>query len=289
MRQLIITKRITERNSQSINTYLSEVSKGELLKEEEEFELAKLSEKGDEKALNKLIEKNLRFVISVAKQYQHHGMPLEDLINDGNLGLIKAAKKFDSSRGFKFISYAVWWIRQSILQSLSENSRTIRIPTNQNVSLNKINRTISVLEQELEREPTDEEIQESLKGLDIGIKDLRAVITKPVSLDTPIKDGEDLCYIDLIPNHDSKRPDESFHYDSMQSDIEKVLNRLMPRQKRILCMYFGLLGHQTMTLEEIGQYFELTRERVRQIKDSSLRVLKCRGNSKMLRQYFDVN
>lgn len=288
MRQLKITKKITERNSDSIGCYFNEISKIKLLTTEQEIELADQIAKGSQEALTKIVEANLRFVISVAKNYQNQGLPLEDLINEGNIGLIKAASKFDNNRGFKFISYAVWWIRQGMLQAISEQSRLIRIPSNQTISINKLNKTFAKLEQQFEREPTDEELQEVLIDTDIKVRDIRTIGGRAISLDAPIKEGEDMSYGDFIVNKESKRPDEIFNFESMQKDLEKVLNKLIPRQKRILCMYFGLLGYQSMTLEEIGYYFDLTRERVRQIKDTSLRILKCRKNSHVLRQYFGV-
>jgi RNA polymerase primary sigma factor len=291
MRQLKITKRITNRESDSISKYFNEVSKIPLLTDAQESELAVKAAAGDEKALEQLVKGNLRFVVSVAKQYQNRGLPLGDLVNDGNVGLIKAAKKFDNNRGFKFISYAVWWIRQAIMQSLAEQSRMVRIPSNQTSSINKINKAISSLEQQLEREPTDEEIQQALEDIDIKdikVKELRMVSGRTVSLEAPVteEDGA-LTLLDFIPNKDSTSPDSDLNKDSMKADLEKVLNRLTPRQKSVVCMYFGLLGQQSMTLEEIGEYFQLTRERVRQIKDGALKVLKCRGNSSILRQHFN--
>ncbi|HUS49426.1 MAG TPA: RNA polymerase sigma factor RpoD/SigA [Candidatus Paceibacterota bacterium] len=292
MRQLKITKRITNRDSDSVARYFNEVSKIPLLTDKEEVALANKASKGDEAALDKLVQSNLRFVISVAKQYQNMGLPLQDLINDGNFGLIKAAKKFDNSRGFKFISYAVWWIRQAIMQALAEQSRMIRIPSNQTSSLNKVNKTISKLEQQLEREPTDEEIQESLKEfekIDLKVKEIRMMGGRTTSLETPVtQDDGALTLLDYIPNTDSVSPDFNLNKDSMASDLEKVLSRLTPRQNSVVCMYFGLFGKQPMTLEEIGENLDLTRERVRQIKDGALRTLKCRGNSSILRQYFDA-
>ena len=288
MRQLKITKKITERNSNSIGCYFNEVNKIKLLTPNEEIELADKVAKGDEKALSDLVQANLRFVISVAKNYQNQGLPIEDLINEGNIGLIRAAKKFDNSRGFKFISYAVWWIRQGILQAIAEQSRLIKIPSNQTISINKVNKTFAKLEQQFEREPTDVELQEALSDTDIKVRDIRTIGGRAISLDTPVKEGEDMCFGDYIVNNESKSPDEYFATESLQKDLDKVLNKLTPRQKRIICMYFGLLGYQSMTLEEIGHYFDLTRERVRLIKDTSLRILKCRKNSHVLRQYFGV-
>lgn len=292
MRQLKITKRITNRDSDSVNKYFNEVSKIPLLTEDQENELALKAAQGDEKALADLVKSNLRFVISVSKHYQNRGLDLPDLINEGNIGLIKAAKKFDSNRGFKFISYAVWWVRQSIMQALAEQSRMIRIPNNQSSSMQKVNKVVSSLEQQLEREPTDEEIQSALEELeikDIKVRDLKLMVGRTVSLESPVtEDDGALTMLDFIPNKDSLSPDNDLTKDSMKSDLSKVLDRLSPRQKSVICMYFGLLGQQAMTLEEIGEYFELTRERVRQIKDGALKVLKCRSNSAILRQHFDA-
>ncbi len=289
MRQLKITKRITSRDSESITKYFNEVSKIPLLTAEEENELAQKSSAGDEVALEKIVKSNLRFVISVAKQYQNRGLPLEDLVNDGNFGLIRAAKKFDSNRGFKFISYAVWWIRQAIMQSLAEQSRMIRIPNNQTASLHKINKAITKLEQQLEREPTNEELETALDGIDVNIRDLKMIMGRTISLDSPMGNEDDsLTLLDCTIDKNGSNPDEELNKDSMKSDLVKVLDRLTSRQKSVICMYFGLLGQQAMTLEEIGEYFELTRERVRQIKDGALKVLKCRNNSSVLRQHFDA-
>lgn len=285
MRQLNIYKSITKRESESINTYFSEVSKIPLLTEKQEYDLFKKVSEGDEAALQQVINSNLRFVISVAKQYQNKGIQLEDLISDGNIGLIKAAKRFDNTRGFKFISYAVWWIRQTIMQSIAENSRLIRLPNNHINSINKITRISKEMEQELEREPTSEELIECLKSLNIKIKDSMLVSIKVTSLDAPVKDGEDLFMYDIIENKDSVSPDSNFLHESLTKDLEKVLNKLNHRQKTIICMYYGLNGHQPMTLEEIGEYFNLTRERVRQIKDLAIRILKNRKNSSILKHH----
>jgi len=285
MRQLKITKSITKRESESISLYLSEVSQIPLLKDGEEHELFQKITQGDKQAFQKVINANLRFVISVAKQYQNQGLELNDLINEGNLGLIKAATKFDTSRGFKFISYAVWWIRQSIMQSIAENCRIIRLPNNHINSLNKINRIGARLEQTLEREPTIEELEKAMEGLDIKVKDSLNLKTQMSSLDAPVKDGEDMFLYDIIENHNAVSPDNGFVKESMLSDMEKVLKKLNGRQRTILCMYFGIMGYQQMTLEEIGDYFDLTRERVRQIKDSAIRILKNHRNSSVLRQH----
>jgi RNA polymerase primary sigma factor len=289
MRQLKINKRITSRDSESITKYFNEVNKIPLLTSEEENELANKASAGDEEALDKLVKGNLRFVISVAKQYQNRGLPLGDLVNDGNFGLIRAAKKFDNNRGFKFISYAVWWIRQAIMQALAEQSRMIRIPNNQTASLYKINKAFSRLEQELEREPTDDELEQALEGLDINLKDLKFVIGRTVSLDSPVADEEGaLTLLDCTENKNSLSPDDELNKESMRDDLLKVLDRLTSRQKSVICMYYGLLGNQAMTLEEIGEHFDLTRERVRQVKDTALKVLKCRSNSSILRQHLNA-
>lgn len=287
MRQLKITQRITSRDSESVTKYFNEVNKIPLLTNEEECELAKKISEGDEKALETLVKGNLRFVISVAKQYQNRGLPFADLVNDGNIGLIKAAKKFDNNRGFKFISYAVWWIRQSIMQAIAEQARIIKIPHNQTASLYKMNKALSNLEQQLEREPTDAELQAVLE--EINIKDLRIISGRTVSLDTPVgeEDGA-MTLIDCTEDNNSVSPDENLNKESMKTDLEKVLDTLTPTQKSVICMYFGLLNKQPMTLEEIGESFDLTRERVRQIKESALKILKCRKNSSILRQYLDA-
>lgn len=286
MRQLKITKSITKRESQSLDHYFSEVSKIKLLTEEEEFNLLERVGNGDKKALNDLVKANLRFVVSVAKQFQNQGMSLEDLISDGNLGLIKAAEKFDNSRGFKFISYAVWWIRQSIMQSISDNGKLIRLPNNQNLAINKINRTVQQLEIKLEREPTEDEIAEVLQETQIKVKDTMLSNTgKVASLDSPVSDDEESVLGDCVVNKETSSPDEKLIIESFCDDLEKILKTLQPRQRVIVCMYYGILGYQTMTLEEIGDYLDLTRERVRQIKDMTIRILKCNKNSKILRQH----
>ncbi len=285
MRQLKIHKSITKRETESINSYFAEVSQIPLLTDNQEFELFQKVSEGDEVALGKVVKANLRFVISVAKQYQNQGVSFEDLISEGNFGLIKAAKKFDNSRGFKFISYAVWWIRQSMMQSISEHSRVIRLPVNHINAINKVNRIGVRLEQELEREPTLEELANVLEGLDIKGKDAQIVNIKVTSLDAPVKDGEDMFLYDIIVNENSLSPDNAFVQESLISDLEKVLKGLGSRHRTILCMYYGIMGFQPMTLEEIGEYFELTRERVRQIKDLAIRLLKNRINSKILKQH----
>jgi len=287
MRQLKITKQITNRESDSINKYFNEISKLPLLSENEESNLATKAAAGDSQALEALVKGNLRFVISVAKQYQNRGLDLPDLINEGNIGLIRAAKKFDNNRGFKFISYAVWWIRQSILHALAEHSRTVRIPPNQTASLAKFNKAISNLEQNLEREPTDEEIQAVLEEFDISkIKDMRTFSNKTLSLEAPVSDEEgSMTLLDYIPNKDSVTPDSELNKESFKDDLLKVLNRLNERQQTVIVLYYGLKGQQPLTLEDIGIKLNLTRERVRQIKDTALRVLKGRINSSVLMQH----
>jgi len=286
MRQLKITKSITKRESQSLDYYFSEVSKIKLLTEEEEYNLLERVSNGDKAALNEIVKANLRFVVSVAKQFQNQGLSLEDLISDGNLGLIKAAERFDNSRGFKFISYAVWWIRQSIMQSISDNGKLIRLPNNQNLAINKINRTAQQLEIKLEREPTEQELAQVLEETDIKIRETMLSNTgKVASLDSPVSDGDEMTLSDCIVNKEISSPDERLIKESFCDDLEKILKNLQPRQRVIVCMYYGILGYQTMTLEEIGDYLSLTRERVRQIKDMTIRVLKCNNNSKVLRQH----
>lgn len=286
MRQLRITKSITKKESQSLDYYFSEVSKIKLLTEKEEYDLLEKVSKGDKSALNEIVKANLRFVVSVAKQFQNQGLSLEDLISEGNIGLIKAAEKFDNSRGFKFISYAVWWIRQSIMQSISDNGKMIRLPNNQNLAINRVNKTAQKLEIQLEREPTEKEIASVLDETEIKIKDtMLSSLGKVTSLDSPVVDGEDMFLSDCLVNKEISSPDEELNKWSFSEDLEKIMKSLHPRQRIIVCMYFGILGYQTMTLEEIGDYLSLTRERVRQIKDMTIRVLKCNKNSKLLRQH----
>lgn len=286
MRQLRITKSITKKESQSLDYYFSEVSKIKLLTEQEEYELLQRVANGDKVALSEMVKANLRFVVSVAKQFQNQGLSLEDLISDGNIGLIKAAERFDNSRGFKFISYAVWWIRQSIMQSISDNGKMIRLPNNQNLAINKINRTSQKLEIQLEREPTEQELATVLEETELKVRDtILSNLGRVTSLDTPISDGEDMVLSECIANKNVEAPDEELSRKSFANDLEKILKSLQPRQRVIVCMYYGILGYQTMTLEEIGDYLELTRERVRQIKDMTIRILKCSKNSRLLRQH----
>ena len=273
MRQLKITKSITNRESASLDKYLQEIGKEELITVEEEVELAQRIKKGDQAALEKLTRANLRFVVSVAKQYQNQGLSLPDLINEGNLGLIKAAEKFDETRGFKFIIYAVWWIRQSILQALAEQSRIVRLPLNQVGSLNKINKAYSKFEQEHERRPSPEELAEQLELPSDKVADTLRVSGRHVSVDAPFVDGEDNSLLDVLVNNDSPNADRVLIDESLSREIERSLTTLTEREADIIRMFFGI-GCQEMTLEEIGERFGLTRERVRQIKEKAIRRFK---------------
>ncbi|NBC81930.1 MAG: sigma-70 family RNA polymerase sigma factor [Bacteroidetes bacterium] len=284
MRQLKITKSITNRESASLDKYLQEIGKEELITVEEEVELAQRIKKGDRKALEKLTRANLRFVVSVAKQYQNQGLTLPDLINEGNLGLIKAAEKFDETRGFKFISYAVWWIRQSILQALAEQSRIVRLPLNQVGSLNKINKAYSRFEQENERTPSPEEVADDLELPKEKIADTLRVSGRHVSVDAPFVDGEDNSLLDVLVNNDSPKADIDLIKESLTREIERVLLTLTERERDIIKLFFGI-GCQEMTLEEIGENFGLTRERVRQIKEKAIRRLRHTSKSKLLKTY----
>ena len=281
MRQIKITKSITKRDN-SLNIYLKEINKTDLLTTEEEVKLAELISKGDKDALDKLVTANLRFVVSIAKQYQNQGLSLSDLINEGNIGLIKAAKKFDVTRGFKFISYAVWWIRQSIMQAISEQTRNIRIPMNQIGTLSKINKTSLKLEQLNSRKPTTEEIASEL-GIDVErINELIRVSGKNVSIDTPFSDEEDSTLADVITNHNSPLADKEVNEESCSIEIERALNSLFPRERDIVRMLFGI-EVQEMNMEEISDKFGITRERVRQIKEKAIK--KLRNNYKLLKDY----
>lgn len=286
MRQLKITNQITQRDTQSLEKYLQEISKEKLLTSEEEVKLARLIKQGDADALEKLVKANLRFVVSVAKQYQNQGLPLSDLINEGNLGLIKSAEKFDETKGFKFISYAVWWIRQSIMQSLVEQARIVRLPINKVGSYNKIMQTMQLFEQEFQREPTNEELENILhinKG-DIG--DLIKCASRHVSMDAPLTDDEEAgTMYDTFKNSDEEGADKNMMEESLQKEIRKALRVLPARDAEIVCFYFGLKGEGYMTLEEIGGMFNLTRERVRQIKERSLRRLTKVTSSRELKSY----
>ena len=284
MRQLKITKSITNRESASLDKYLQEIGREDLITVEEEVELAQRIKQGDHAALEKLTRANLRFVVSVAKQYQNQGLSLPDLINEGNLGLIKAAEKFDETRGFKFISYAVWWIRQSILQALAEQSRIVRLPLNQVGSLNKIGKALSKFEQENERKPSPEELAEELDIPVDKISDTLKVSGRHISVDAPFVEGEDSILLDVLVNDDSPIADRSLIDESLSKEIERALQLLQPREREIIKMVFGI-GCQEMTLEEIGDKFGLTRERVRQIKEKAIRHLRQKAQSQLLKSY----
>jgi RNA polymerase primary sigma factor len=289
MRQLKITKSITNRESQSLEKYLQEIGKVDLLTPEEEVYLAKRIKEGDHAALDKLTNANLRFVVSVAKQYQNQGLSLSDLINEGNLGLIKAAQRFDETRGFKFISYAVWWIRQSILQALAEQSRIVRLPLNKVGSLNKINRAFSELEQEFEREPTPEELAELLDIPSEEVETTLGVAARHVSMDAPFAEGEDNSLLDVLENNSSPDTDSGLEYlESLRTEIERSLATLTDRQNDVIKLYFGIGIEHPMSLEDIGDKFGLTRERVRQIKDKAINKLRSTSKSKLLRNYLGV-
>ena len=285
MRQLKITKQVTNRETASLDKYLQEIGKVDLITAEEEVELAQRIKEGDEIALEKLTKANLRFVVSVAKQYQNQGLTLPDLINEGNLGLIKAAKRFDETRGFKFISYAVWWIRQSILQALAEQSRIVRLPLNKIGSINKINKMYAFLEQANERVPSAEEIA---KELDMTVSDVKESMKnsgRHVSMDAPLVEGEDSNLYDVLKSGESPNPDKGLLHESLKTEIERALETLTPREADVVRLYFGLGEQHAMTLEEIGETFDLTRERVRQIKEKAIRRLKHTSRSKILKTY----
>ncbi|MCB0640178.1 MAG: sigma-70 family RNA polymerase sigma factor [Phaeodactylibacter sp.] len=286
MRQLKITKSITNRESQSLEKYLQEIGKVDLLTPEEEVELAKRIKQGDQAALEKLTKANLRFVVSVAKQYQNQGLSLSDLINEGNLGLIKAAQRFDETRGFKFISYAVWWIRQSILQALAEQSRIVRLPLNKVGSLNKINKAFSELEQEYEREPSPEELAEMLEIPTEEVETTLGVAARHVSMDAPFVEGEDNSLLDVLENSGTPGTDQALEYqESLRREIERSLSTLTERQCDVIKLYFGIGVEHPMSLEDIGEKFGLTRERVRQIKDKAINKLRSASRSKLLKHY----
>ena len=285
MRQLKITKSITNRESASLDKYLQEIGREELITADEEVVLAKKIRDGDQRALEKLTRSNLRFVVSVAKQYQNQGLSLPDLINEGNLGLIKAAKRFDETRGFKFISYAVWWIRQSILQALAEQSRIVRLPLNQVGSLNKINKAYSKLEQQFEREPSAEELAAILDLPQDKIADTMKVSGRHVSMDAPFANGEESTLMDVLVNHDSPRADNALMNESLSKEIERALSTLTERERDVVKLFFGIGINHGLTLEEIGAKFDLTRERVRQIKEKAVRRLRHSSRSKLLQQY----
>ena len=284
MRQLKITKSITNRESEALEKYLSEIGKEDLLSVDEEVELAQRIRKGDRKALERLTKANLRFVVSVAKQYQNQGLSLADLINEGNVGLIKAAEKYDETRGFKFISYAVWWIRQSILQAIADQSRIVRLPLNQVGSMNKINRILSKFEQENERRPSVEEISEQTDLPEEKIDEAILVSGRQVSMDAPFVDGEDNSLLDVMPNNDAPMADRQLLVESLREEISNALKLLSERERNIITAFYGI-GQPEMTLEEIGNKFGLTRERVRQIKEKAIRRLRSNTKSKILKAY----
>ena len=285
MRQLKITKSITNRESRSLDKYLQEIGKEELINAEEEVELARRIKQGDQLALEKLTRANLRFVVSVAKQYQNQGLSLPDLINEGNLGLIKAAQRFDETRGFKFISYAVWWIRQSILQAIAEHSRIVRLPLNQVGSLNKLNKAFSKLEQQFEREPTEEELAQQLDLAEDKVKDSIQISGRHISMDAPLVSGEESTLYDVMVNSDSPKADRDLLKESLQMEIERTLDTLSEREKEIIKLYFGIGMNHGLTIDEIGEKFDLTRERVRQIKEKALKRLRQSTRSRLLRSY----
>ncbi|MGW8123635.1 sigma-70 family RNA polymerase sigma factor [Roseivirga echinicomitans] len=285
MRQLKISKQITNRESQSLDKYLQEIGKVDLLTPDEEVTLAQRIRAGDQLALEKLTKANLRFVVSVAKQYQNQGLSLGDLINEGNLGLIKAAQRFDETRGFKFISYAVWWIRQSILQALAEQSRIVRLPLNRVGSLNKISKTFSELEQKFEREPSPDELAEVLEVTTNEIVDTMKISGRHVSMDAPFVQGEENSLLDVLENDMDEKPDSGLMNDSLRREVQRALSTLTQREADVISLYFGLNGEHSMTLEEIGEKFNLTRERVRQIKEKAIRRLRHTSRSKALKPY----
>jgi RNA polymerase primary sigma factor len=286
MRQLKITKSITNRESQSLEKYLQEIGKVELISPEEEVRLAALIRQGDQRALDRLTKANLRFVVSVAKQYQNQGLSLPDLINEGNLGLIKAAQRFDETRGFKFISYAVWWIRQSILQALAEQSRIVRLPLNKVGLTNRIQKAFSSLEQQFEREPSAEELAEMLE---MDLEEVSATLgisSRHVSMDTPLAECEDNTLLDVLENPNAEKTDaELDHRESLKTEIDRSLKALTERQKEVICYFFGIGVDHPMSLEDIGEKFNLTRERVRQIKDKAITKLRTTNRCKLLRTY----
>ena len=289
MRQLKITKSITNRESQSLEKYLQEIGKVELISPEEEVKLATLIKQGDQRALDRLTKANLRFVVSVAKQYQNQGLSLPDLINEGNLGLIKAAQRFDETRGFKFISYAVWWIRQSILQALAEQSRIVRLPLNKVGLTNRIQKAFSALEQQFEREPSAEELAEVLE---MDLEEVTATLginARHISVDTPLSEGEDNTLLDVLENPNAEKTDAALdHKESLKTEIDRSLKTLTERQKEVICYFFGIGVDHPMSLEDIGEKFNLTRERVRQIKDKAITKLKTSTRTKLLRTYLGV-
>lgn len=287
MRQLKISKQITNRETASLDKYLQEIGQVPMITADEEVELAKKIKAGDQAALEKLTKANLRFVVSVSKQYQNQGLSLPDLINEGNLGLIKAAQRFDETRGFKFISYAVWWIRQSILQALAEQARIVRLPLNKIGSINKINKAFSLLEQEFEREPSAKEIADMLEMTEQDVKDAMKNNGRHISMDAPLVSGDDDSsnMYEVLPNDALPGPENELYKESLRKEIERALKTLSPREADVIRLYFGLNGQHPLTLEEIGEKFDLTRERVRQIKEKAIRRLKHASKSKLLKSY----
>lgn len=285
MRQLKISKQITNRESQSLDKYLQEIGKVDLLTPDEEVGLARRIRQGDQMALERLTKANLRFVVSVAKQYQNQGLTLGDLINEGNLGLIKAAQRFDETRGFKFISYAVWWIRQSVLQALAEQSRIVRLPLNRVGSLNKVSKTFSELEQKYEREPSPDELAESLQLTASEVVDTMRISGRHISMDAPFVQGEENSLLDVLESNSEDTPDSALMNDSLCREVQRALSTLTQREGDVVALYFGLNGEHSMTLEEIGEKFNLTRERVRQIKEKAIRRLRHTSRSQALKPY----
>jgi len=285
MRQLKITKQVTNRETASLDKYLQEIGKVDLITAEEEVELARRIKQGDKLALEKLTKANLRFVVSVSKQYQNQGLTLPDLINEGNLGLIKAAQRFDETRGFKFISYAVWWIRQSILQALAEQSRIVRLPLNKIGSINKINKASARLEQGFEREPDVKEIAGELDMTEVEVKESMRNAGRHVSMDAPLIQDEDNTMYDVLRSEESNTPETGLLYESLRKEIDRAISTLTKREADVVKLYFGLNAQHPMTLEEIGEKFDLTRERVRQIKEKAIRRLKHTSRSKILKSY----
>ncbi|MBK7029790.1 MAG: sigma-70 family RNA polymerase sigma factor [Bacteroidales bacterium] len=285
MRQLKITKQVTNRETASLDKYLQEIGKVELITAEEEVRLAQRIKQGDRAALEKLTKANLRFVVSVSKQYQNQGLSLQDLINEGNLGLIKAAQRFDETRGFKFISYAVWWIRQSILQALAEQSRIVRLPLNKIGAINKINKAYAKLEQQYEREPNSDEIAVLLEISENEVKESMRNSGRHVSMDAPLVQDEDNTMYDVLRSEDGPTPETGLLYESLRKEIDRAISTLTPREADVIKLYFGLNGSHPLTLEEIGEKFDLTRERVRQIKEKAIRRLKHTSRSKILKTY----
>jgi RNA polymerase primary sigma factor len=285
MRQLKITKQVTNRDTPSLDKYLQEIGKVDLISPEEEVSLARRIKSGDSDALSKLVKANLRFVVSVAKQYQNQGMSLPDLINEGNLGLMKAAQRFDETRGFKFISYAVWWIRQAILQSLAEQARIVRLPVNKIGSINRINRAFSRLEQEYEREPSSQEIADMLEMASDEVKDSLKTNGRTVSMDAPISSEEDNNMYDVLQSVDTPSPDKNLINESLAYEIERALSTLSPRESKVLKLYFGINMKHPFTLEEIGEELALTRERVRQIKEKAIKRIQYTTRCRILKSY----